>query len=180
MFLKLLVGYGKPFPRRAGAHLWVPRIDWLGAEDVERVLEIEQLSFDYPWPPSDFERALRRANVLAVVLRLRGEVCGYAVYAFYAKAIELLNLAVAPHIRRRGLGRLLVDQLKTKLRGPRKMLGAVVSERNLEAQWFFAAIGFRAEKVLRDYYCGGSDYLDGYRFGFRLPPRGGKGQGKMP
>ena len=44
-----------------------PSIRWMIRRDMPEVLEIEQLSFDYPWLAGDFSGYLRNRNVIGLV-----------------------------------------------------------------------------------------------------------------
>lgn len=79
-------------------------------EYLQRILEIENLSFITPWSPAAFTNGLR--NSLA---RMRGYVAdntlqGYICYWNSGREIQVMNLAVHPEYRRRGVGALLLGR----------------------------------------------------------------------
>ena len=43
-------------------------IRWMIRRDMPGVLEIEKLSFEYPWTEEDFIRCLRRRNCIGMVV----------------------------------------------------------------------------------------------------------------
>jgi ribosomal-protein-alanine N-acetyltransferase len=64
-----------------------------------------------------------------------------------------LNFAVATDVRRRGVGRQMIEKLVGKLSSQRRTrISLEVRETNLSAQVFFRANGFRATSVLHDFY----------------------------
>ncbi len=138
-------------------------IRWMIRRDMEEVLAIERASFGAPWSDEDFVRALRQQATIGMVVEGReGEVAGYVIYWLQKRGIWLLNLAVHPQQRRRGLGRAIVDKLRTKLTAQRRRyLWADPSERNLAAHLFLAACGLRAICVVPGRYGG---HRDAYRF----------------
>jgi ribosomal protein S18 acetylase RimI-like enzyme len=73
--------------------------------------------------------------------------------------IDLLNLAVAPNWQRQGLGRRLLSELDELLHHPDDAVHALVPETNLGMQLFLRHEGYRATRVLRDYYGGEDAYL---------------------
>jgi ribosomal protein S18 acetylase RimI-like enzyme len=81
----------------------------------------------------------------------------------HKEAIHLLNLAVDPSYRLRGVGRQMIQRIADKLlpEGPRSV-ELVIDERNLEAQKFFRSCGFLAEGIEPGF----SD--DGRYDGFRM------------
>ncbi len=145
--------------------VFVPMLRWMERRDKERILEIEALSFDKPWNWDDFFRTLRNRDCHAEVVEIRREVAAYSVYELKGRTISILNLAVSPHIRRRGLGQILVHRLMMLLDDRRRRsLEAIVAEKNTEAQFFFRALGFRA--TIKPKHFG--DGQDGYRFVYRV------------
>jgi ribosomal-protein-alanine N-acetyltransferase len=80
----------------------------------------------------------------------------------------VLNFAVHPAARRTGIGGLMVDKLVYKLTSHRRQkITLAVRERNLAAQMFFRAHGFKATKMLRNYYEDSGE--DAYQMELRAP-----------
>lgn len=128
-------------------------IRWMIRRDMEEVLRIEAASFDEPWGEIDLIRVLRSRSTIGVVAELDGSVEGFAVYDLLPKMIRLVNFAVCPTIRRRGIGSAMLSKLVAKLTpGRRSRLEATVRETNLGAQKFFASQGFRAVRVVAGCY----------------------------
>lgn len=141
-----------------------PHLRWMIRRDMSAVMEIERLSFDHPWSDDDMVGALRCRNVIGMVALIDEQVAGYMVYAIEdSLLLDLMNLAVAPHIRRRGIGRALIAKLVGKLTGGRKRIVTEVSERNLEAQLWLRALGFRATQLRPDFW----PHEDALRFEYR-------------
>jgi ribosomal-protein-alanine N-acetyltransferase len=80
-------------------------------------------------------------------------VVGFMIYELHKTRLHILNFAVAPHVRRRAVGRQMIDKLVGKLSSQRRTeITLEVRETNLSAQVFFREGGFRATSVLRDFY----------------------------
>ena len=141
------------------------QIRWLLRRDMDAILAIEQVSFQWPWTEREFRARLRNPKIVGMVtVDSNNEPIGYMIYKVYKNRIRLLNIAVAPRYRRQGIGRAMVEKLKEKLIvQQRRFLLVNVWERNLCAQLFFRAAGLKAVKVLRGYY----DY-DGVRDAYRM------------
>ena len=61
--------------------------------------------------------------------------------------------AVAPHVRRAGIGSMMCTKLIAKLQSHRRSkISLAIRESNLAAQLFFREHGFRACKVMKSYY----------------------------
>ncbi len=133
-------------------------VRWLIRRDMPQVLVIERESFNDPWTLEEFLVSLRERNTIGQVAE-RGEiVVGYVVYRLHRARIEILNLAVDPRERRRGVGTQLVGRLVQKLSaGRRRSITAKVRERNVAAQLFLRSCGFRAVCVLHGAYDAGED-----------------------
>jgi ribosomal-protein-alanine N-acetyltransferase len=136
--------------------------------DMPRVLQIERDSFETPWTKTDFGKMLRRRDCIGIVAEHGGVLVSFAVYLL-AGHVELYNLAVVHEYRGLGVGKAVVEKLKTKLgRRPRsrRAIGLNVCEYNLNAQQFFRSQGFRAVAVLRDWHATGT--TDAYRMVYRV------------
>ena len=80
-------------------------------------------------------------------------IVGFMIYELHKTRLHILNFAVNPEFRRRGIGAQMVDKLVGKLSHQRRTrILLEVRETNLEAQLFFRSSGFRAVSVLRDFY----------------------------
>ena len=147
---------------------------WLIRRDLPTVLAIERESFQFPWREDDFVRCLRQRNIIGCVAELDNRVAGFVVYErLHNSSIKILNLAVAGDMRRRGVGRALVELLRRKLSPERRrQISLEIRETNLPGQLFFSRLGFRAVAVLRDQYAD-SPGEDAYLMRHRVAtPRG--------
>ena len=128
-------------------------IRWIVRRDMDAMLEIERESFEFPWREDDFVRCLRQRDCIGMAAEHREQVVGFMVYELTKTRIHLLNFAVAPEFRHRGVGSRMVAELAKKLSAQRRRrITLEVRESNLPAQLFFRAAGFRAVSVLREYY----------------------------
>jgi ribosomal-protein-alanine N-acetyltransferase len=135
--------------------------------DMEEVLQIEQVSFEFPWREEDFVRCLRQRNCIGMVAEQGERVVGFMIYELHKTRLHILNFAVAEDVRRWRIGTQMVDKLVNKLsRERRTRITLEVRETNLPAQLFFRENGFRAVSVLRDFYDDSPEdaYLMEYRF----------------
>jgi ribosomal-protein-alanine N-acetyltransferase len=128
-------------------------IRWMIRRDMPEVLTIEASSFEFPWVEEDFIRCLRQRNCIGMVAEHDDQVVGFMIYELNKNRIQVLNFAVAPDFRRRGVGTQMVAKLIGKLSAQRRTrILLEVRETNLAAQLFFRTIGFRAVSVLRNFY----------------------------
>lgn len=128
-------------------------IRWMIRRDMPEVLRIEQSSFEFPWAEEDFVRCLRQRNCIGMVAEYEEQVVGFMIYELDRDQLHVLNFAVRPDARRRGVGSQMVEKLAGKLSQQRRTrISLEVRETNLAAQVFFRNAGFKAISVLRDYY----------------------------
>lgn len=143
------------------------RIRWMIRRDMPEVLDIEEESFDFPWPEESFIRCLRQRNCIGMVAEYEDRVVGFMIYELHKNRIHVVNFAVAADCRCCGVGSQMVAKLITKLSAQRcSRILLAVRETNLSAQLFFRESGFRAVSVLQDYYENTPEdaYLMQYRY----------------
>ncbi|WP_417744787.1 ribosomal protein S18-alanine N-acetyltransferase [Rosistilla oblonga] len=131
------------------------QIQWIRiGKELPRVLEIENATFENPWGESDFKRAMDKRNHVCMVAKDdQGNVVGYMVYHLLSTGINLLVMAVDARHQGRGIGRAMVDKLKSKLTpNQRKRIVLDVRESNLGGQLFFRSMGFMATQVLKGHW----------------------------
>lgn len=133
------------------------RIDLMRKEDLDQVLAIEQDSFSMPWSRNLFLSEFRSPLVSSLMVALADtperRVGGYLVFWSVTDEMHILNLAVAPDLRRQGIARkLLLAALKRAYGKGAKRAFLEVRASNAAAHKFYADLGFTGASVRRDYY----------------------------
>ncbi len=78
-------------------------------DDLDEALEIERESFSTPWSRELFKRELNMPQARSfVAVDSSGPIVGYLCYWIVAEEVHILNLAIHPHHRRRGIASLLL------------------------------------------------------------------------
>ncbi len=135
-----------------------PYVRHMIRRDMPLVMEIERQSFDCPWTEDELTGVLRWRHCVAMVAEVGGQVAGFMVYVLSKNRIRVLDFAVAPGFRRRGVGRAMIAVLEAKLNAHRRVqIELEVADWNLDAQLFFRELGFRAEEILRGHFDGCDD-----------------------
>jgi len=148
-------------------------IRWMIRRDMPEVLAIEQASFEFPWAEDDFARCLRQRNCIGMVAESEGRVVGFMIYELNKSQLHVLNFAVRPDARRRGVGMQMIEKLVGKLSQQRRTRVTLeVRETNLAAQVFFRNAGFLAVSVLRDYYDDTTEDAYVMHFQYQTEPAG--------
>ena len=100
--------------------------------------------------------ACARGGTLVVAAADGGEVAGYAVLRRSSLALAVVKLVVAPHHRRRGIGRQLLARALDLGRDGRAQCATLhVDEANTPARRLYAAAGFVEGGRREDYYAVG-------------------------
>ena len=97
-----------------------PHIRWLIRRDMPGVLEVEKASYDCCWDEEDFLCALRQRNCIGMVCEVDHQVAGFMIYELHKKKLRILNFAVRPDFRRKGLGTAMVSRMLDKLSQQRR------------------------------------------------------------
>lgn len=127
-------------------------IRWMIRRDLPALLDIENDSFEFPWNEHDFLRCLRCRNCIGMVVEQADCVVSFMIYELHKHGIHILNFAVDPAARNRGVGSAMLSKLRSKLGERRHKLTLAIRETNLPAQLFFSRHGFLATKVVHDAY----------------------------
>lgn len=143
-------------------------IRWMIRRDMEEVMDIERMCFEFPWTEDDMIRTLRQKNCIAMVAEIGDRIVGFFVYELHAKSLHLMSIAVLPSMQRKGIGRAMIAKLSAERRS---RIALEVREGNTDAQLFFRSMGFRAVNVLRDFYDDTAE--DAYLFQYRYQPLAG-------
>lgn len=123
-------------------------------EDVDAVVAIETEAFGSPWRRETFLDLIDRptAELLVMVEEAEG-VVGYAVLWCVLDQGELANVAIARHMRGRGLGRVLLAEVLAvaRARGVETVF-LEVRESNAPALGLYRRFGFSQVGHRRGYY----------------------------
>jgi ribosomal-protein-alanine N-acetyltransferase len=122
--------------------------------DLDAVIEIERASYPTPWSRAMFTSELGKPGSLALGAYLEsGELVGYAVVSRYVDAWHVMNVAVAPAFRRRGIGAVLLERLfEITAEDPRRGHTLEVRVSNVEAIRLYERLGFERRGIRRGYY----------------------------
>jgi [ribosomal protein S18]-alanine N-acetyltransferase len=126
----------------------------LDARDLDTVEAIERASYPTPWSRSMFAAELRKPGSIAIgAVGEEGELVGYAFVSRYVDAWHVMNVAVAPDFRRRGIATTLLERLfEVTEADPRRGYTLEVRVSNVEAIRLYERLGFEARGIRRGYY----------------------------
>ena len=120
---------------------------------VAQIGELEQRCFSDPWSSRSIASELENPLALWLVAEEKGVVAGYIGSQAVLGEADMLNLAVAPEYRRRGVGEQLVLRLIELL--SRQGVGSLTLEvrvSNTPAITLYEKLGFTQVGRRRNYY----------------------------
>jgi ribosomal-protein-alanine N-acetyltransferase len=129
--------------------------------DIECLVELERRCFADPWGRESVAGELAAGGGSSVVLRdpeAGGRPIAYLFYRLVDTEAELFRVAVAPELRRRGIGAALIGEFVRQARA-RGVQAAVleVGAANAAALALYRAAGFTPVGARRGYYAGGRE-----------------------
>jgi ribosomal-protein-alanine N-acetyltransferase len=123
------------------------------AEDALAIAAAERLCFSDPWSEGAIRSTLQNATVVSLVAERDGRLAGYLLARMIAGEAEILNLAVLPGERRKGLGSMLLTAGLAGLeRAGAQSVFLEVRESNEAAKRLYSVAGFRPVGVRPGYY----------------------------
>jgi len=128
--------------------------------DLDQVLAIEQASFRTPWKHAHFEAELAGRYSFPFVAESGGRVVGYVCLMSLFEEAQILDIAVVPEQRGRGVGRVLVDHAERVAREQQaEVLALEVRVSSTDAISLYLRSGFRQVGIRSGYYDGSEDAL---------------------
>jgi ribosomal-protein-alanine N-acetyltransferase len=119
--------------------------------DLPKVIAIERRAFPTPWSLSMFVLELSKPSGICLTAIRDREMDGYLICARYDQAYHLMNIAVEPARRRRGIARALIDGMIERA-GVDANYTLEVRVSNTGAIALYETYGFRAVGTRRRYY----------------------------
>ena len=119
--------------------------------DLPHVLAIERRSFLTPWSLAMFVLELSKSSGICLCVEEDDRIAGYLVCARYADVWHLMNIAVAPEHRRRGIATRMMEELFERA-GEGARFTLEVRTSNAAAIAMYERFGFRPSGHRRRYY----------------------------
>ncbi|HLZ82965.1 MAG TPA: GNAT family N-acetyltransferase [Caulobacteraceae bacterium] len=118
-------------------------VEAAGADAAPTLAALHETAFDEPWSAADIAALLHSPGVFAFRAGLDGETAGFILCRLAADEAEVLTLAVAPAMRRRGVAGALLDQaMAAALAGGARAMFLEVATDNPGAEALYRGRGF--------------------------------------
>ncbi|MDY4507719.1 MAG: ribosomal protein S18-alanine N-acetyltransferase [Candidatus Faecousia sp.] len=120
---------------------------------VAQVAALEKQCFSAPWSENSVASELENPLSLWLIAEEDGAVCGYVGSQTVLDETDMMNIAVHPDCRRKGIAAALITELVSRLkaRGSR-VLRLEVRESNFSAIALYEALGFTQLGLRKNYY----------------------------
>ena len=127
-------------------------IEKMSREHLSEVASIEEMSFSLPWSLESLELMLTEQASALVALE-DGRVLGYVGMMCVLDEGQIINVAVHPDARRRGVGRRLMEAAEAyaKERGI-VFLSLEVRESNIAARSLYSSLGWEEQGIRKGFY----------------------------
>lgn len=133
-------------------------------KDLARVIEIEQRSFSHPWSLETFHSETKQGYSRLLLAWTDGdrtsELVGYVCRWIVEREVQILNVAIHPDWRRRGIGRWIIEEVLAEARRNGATRATLeVRRHNLPAIVLYESLGFHRVGTRPNYYAPGEDAL---------------------
>lgn len=128
------------------------KIRRLGYSDLPQVIAIERRAFATPWSLAMFVLELSKPGGVCLAATLDGHLAGYLICARYDDIWHLMNVAVDPAQRRRGVGSALLTEMLARAELGHGRYTLEVRTSNAAAIELYRRFGFTTEGRRRRYY----------------------------
>lgn len=128
-------------------------IERMNESHVAAVAALEKLCFADPWSENSIASELKNALALWLVAVEDGNLCGYVGSQSVMGESDMMNVAVHPNFRRKGIGEALVDALSEELKAQgNTCLTLEVRASNSPAIALYEKLGFIQVGLRKNYY----------------------------
>jgi ribosomal-protein-alanine N-acetyltransferase len=129
------------------------QIQRLQLRDLGAIEQIEKRAYPTPWSRSMFASELAKPSSICLGAFDGERLAGYLIVSRYVDAWHVMNVAVDPDFRRRGIARTLLEELfALTLDDGRRGYTLEVRVSNAGAIALYEQLGFHSSGIRRGYY----------------------------
>jgi len=125
-------------------------------EDVDRIVEIERLSFTTPWSKYAFLSEIYNQPIscpFVIEDSRKNKIIGYVIYWIIGDEAHINNIALHPEFRGQGIGEYVLRKIIELIKkAGAKFISLEVRPSNIPARKLYQKLGFRLEAIRKNYY----------------------------
>lgn len=122
------------------------------SDDLDAIVRLDSSAFEFPWTRADFEGSLKIGHSF-LLLKDGDCLLGAAVFMQIFEQAELLTIAVDPAFQGQGYGKLILNEVLSKLaQAGAETLFLEVRVSNLRALSLYKGLGFEEISRRKGYY----------------------------
>jgi ribosomal-protein-alanine N-acetyltransferase len=139
--------------------------------DLPRVLEIENVNYEFPWSEGIFKDCFRAISYTNWICEAPDEsIVGYCIISVAAGEAHIMNISVNPRFQRQGAGRRMLEHLIEYARPRAEKVFLEVRPSNPGAIDLYRKTGFREIGIRKNYYPAKNGKEDAIMFELDLVP----------
>jgi ribosomal-protein-alanine N-acetyltransferase len=136
--------------------------------DLDEVMAIERASFPFPWSPRFFLQEIQVPCARSILAQADDKIVGYVLFWLLPDEVDIHNIAVRSEYRRRGIGRMLLQEVLAAARQRQSARVTLeVRKSNIAAQTLYRSTGFVMTGVRKGYYSDNGE--DALAMAFEIP-----------
>lgn len=124
--------------------------------DIDAIVKLEKSLFEFNYTREEVEEIFNHVDYEIIVAEKKEQIVGYAIFKRIRQLdnfIQITCIGVAKEHQGQKIGKQLFNAIKKRLQIYNKYsIYAMIRETNLEAQLKFRSLGFKATKILHNYY----------------------------
>jgi ribosomal-protein-alanine N-acetyltransferase len=137
---------------------FVPIIRTMCESDLDAVILIERASFHSPWQREHFQQEIAAPHSFPYIYEYKNAVVGYLCLMSLFEEAQILDIAVAPEWRGKGIARILMDYaISVASEKKAEILSLEVRSSNIAAITLYERCGFVRTGLRQKYYEGRED-----------------------
>lgn len=131
----------------------VERVVEIDASGIDDLINVERQCFAYHWTREQFALGLDKGAYRTLGVYSNNNLVGYIAFSLIVDEMEILNLAILPEFRRKGLASILLQQALavSQENGMRKSF-LDVKRSNIAAIELYTKFGYKQVGVRERYY----------------------------
>ncbi len=125
-------------------------------EDIDKVVEIERLSFTTPWSKYAFLSEIYNQPIsrpFVIENSRENKIIGYVIYWIIGDEAHINNIALHPEFRGKGIGEYVLRKIIELIKkAGAKFISLEVRPSNIPARKLYQKLGFRLKAIRKNYY----------------------------